>query len=286
MADDEKLPVHIITPEPGFHAIGNVFRELVQDFPMARELAWRMFLRDTRSQFRQSFLGYFWLFIPPLATTMVWVFLNSQKVLSIDSGNTPYPLFVLTGNVLWGTFNISVMITLASVNEARSMLSKIRFPHESLLMTAFAKSFLQGGVQLILLIPAFFIFGVAPVLTWLLLPIGFGALLLFGTAFSLLLLPVATLVADVGRGIQLLLRFWFFLTPVIYALPEEGLARTVTFLNPVTPLLVSTRSWLIGGEVVLPGGFLLVSFCSLLFLFFGLLFFKLAMPRLIERMAA
>ena len=74
---------------------------MVRDWPFTRGLAWRMFLRDTRATYRQSFLGYFWLLLPALANTLVWVFLNGAKVVNIDSGDVPYPLFVFTGTVLW-----------------------------------------------------------------------------------------------------------------------------------------------------------------------------------------
>ena len=61
-----------------------------------------MFVRDTKAAYRQSLLGYLWIILPPGANTLVWVFLNSQNIVKIDSGAVPYALFVLTGTVLWG----------------------------------------------------------------------------------------------------------------------------------------------------------------------------------------
>ncbi len=47
----------------------------------ARELIWVLFKRDLKAQYRQSLLGFIWLFLPPVLTTAVWLFLNGQKVI-------------------------------------------------------------------------------------------------------------------------------------------------------------------------------------------------------------
>ena len=73
-------PVCVITPHNGFEAISYATRALVGDFQQSRALAWRMLLRDIRAMYRQSLLGYFWLFLPPLATVFVWVFPEQHQL--------------------------------------------------------------------------------------------------------------------------------------------------------------------------------------------------------------
>ena len=41
-----------------------------------RELAWRLFLRNIRGLYRQTLLGLFWAFLPPIANTAIWIFLS------------------------------------------------------------------------------------------------------------------------------------------------------------------------------------------------------------------
>ena len=79
------LPERVITPHEGVDAFRDAMRSMVRDWPFTRGLAWRMFLRDTRAAYRQSFLGYVWLLLPALANTLVWVFLNGASVVHIDS---------------------------------------------------------------------------------------------------------------------------------------------------------------------------------------------------------
>ena len=284
MPEKSELPVRVITPHEGAEAFSYAITSFIRDFPQSRALAWRMLLRDTRAMYRQSLLGYVWLVLPPLATVLVWVFLNNQNLVNIETGDVPYPVFVLTGTVLWTAFNSSVMAMQGIMGDARSTLSKVNFPHEALVMSAFGKSLLNSIVPVFLLIPALIIYGINTSFSMLLFPIGFLVIILLGCAIGLIFVPIGALYGDVGRGIQLVLRFGFFVTPVIYALPDSGISRTLLLWNPVTAPLVSSRSWLIGGEAPLVMEMISVGAISLLLLGVAMIAFKVVMPHLIERL--
>lgn len=259
---------------------------MVRDWPFTRGLAWRMFLRDTRATYRQSFLGYFWLLLPALANTLVWVFLNGAKVVNIDSGDVPYPLFVFTGTVLWTAFNGSLVGAMSIIEEARGTLAKVNFPHESLILTAFGKSLLNTTATAIFVIPFLFLYHVEFSTTMLLFPLGMLATMLCGTALGLIVVPFAALFSDLGRAIHLGLRFGFFLTPVIFPVPKSGWGHQLMVLNPATSLFVTSRSWLIGGEPPMYLAFSLVVFASVILLTLGVVMLKVALPHIIERISA
>lgn len=283
---DRELPVRVITPVSGADSLREILVSLVRDFPAARQLAWRLFLRDTRAQYRQSILGFVWLFLPPIANTGVWIFLNSQNIITVDTGNVSYPLFVLTGTVLWGAFSAALSGSIGVVGEAAGMISKLNFPHEALLLSAFLKVSLNTLIQSLLLIPAFFFLSVTPDFGIAWLPVGLLFLILLGFAIGVFLIPLGTLYTDVGRGVQLALRFAFFLTPVVYPIPDTGIGRWLATVNPVSPLLVTTRGFMLGGEPYEWLTALVVAVASIVLLCFGVLIYKLAMPRLIERMSS
>lgn len=279
------LPVRIITPHNGLDAFKDAYRSIIRDWPQTRSLAWRLFLRDTRAAYRGSFLGYVWLLLPALANTLVWVFLNSQDVVNIDSGDVPYPLFVFTGTLLWTSFNGSLTGALGVIQEASGTLSKVNFPHEALLINSLGKALLNTLATAIFLIPFLFLFPVT--LTWyvLLFPVGLLVIMLFGLAVGLIIVPIGALFSDLTRAIHLGLRFLFFLTPVIFPLPAGGLARTFFLLNPVTPLLVTTRGWLTGSEPPMPIAFIALTCLTLFMLAIGTIVFKVSLPHIIERLS-
>ena len=280
------LQERIITPHNGIEAFTDASRSMVRDWPFTRGLAWRMFLRDTRATYRQSFLGYFWLLLPALANTLVWVFLNGAKVVNIDSGDVPYPLFVFTGTVLWTAFNGSLVGAMSIIEEARGTLAKVNFPHESLILTAFGKSLLNTAATAIFVIPFLFLYHVEFRTTMLLFPLGMLATMLCGTALGLIVVPFAALFSDLGRAIHLGLRFGFFLTPVIFPVPKSGWGHQLMVLNPATSLFVTSRSWLIGGEPPMYLAFSLVVFASVILLTLGVVMLKVALPHIIERISA
>jgi lipopolysaccharide transport system permease protein len=231
-------------------------------------------------------LGYFWAFIPPLFTTMIWVFLNSQNILDVGDPGMPYPLFVLTGTVLWQTFADALDSPLKVVSESKPMLAKINFPREALILTSFGLVLFNFVIRLVLLVAVFAWYKISPPTSILLVPIGVFALILLGMMIGLLLTPFGILYHDIGRAIAIGTQAWFFLTPVIYPPPQSSWAATLVNLNPVTPLLQTTREWLITGETTLLPGFFWVTGISLIMLFAGWVIFRIAMPHLIARMSA
>src|SRR3972149_2489672 len=55
-----------------------------------RELLWSMTGRNIRSQYKQSILGYAWIFVNPLMQMLVLTFVFST-ILRIASASIPYP---------------------------------------------------------------------------------------------------------------------------------------------------------------------------------------------------
>ncbi len=283
---DRPLKNTVYSPDSELLSPSRLLSGMFRDLSASRELAWRLFVRNISAQYRQSLLGYFWAFIPPLFTTMIWVFLNSQNILDVGDPGMPYPLFVLTGTVLWQTFADALDSPLKMVSESKPMLAKINFPREALILTSFGLVLFNFVIRLVLLVAVFAWYKISPPTSILLVPIGVFALILLGMMIGLLLTPFGILYHDIGRAIAIGTQAWFFLTPVIYPPPQSSWAATLVNLNPVTPLLQTTREWLITGETTLLPGFFWVTGISLIMLFAGWVIFRIAMPHLIARMSA
>lgn len=280
-----KLPVKIITPHDGMDAFRDAFAGLATNRRLTCELAWRMFVRDTRATFRGSFLGWFWIIVPTLANSLVWMFLSGSNVIQIETGSVPYPVFVFTGNLLWTAFNSCLVGGLGILNEAQGTLGKVWFPHETLVLVVLLKSLLTVCVTALGLPVFLLLYPVTLQPSMLLFPVGVLATMLCGLSLGLITVPVAALFSDISRAINLGLRFVFFLTPVIFPLPAAGLARRLMLWNPATSLIVASRAWLLGGESADLGSVSIVASGSALLLVLGVLTLKVAMPHIIERMS-
>lgn len=263
-----------------------LFTDWLRDLGAARALAWRLFIRNISARYRQSLLGYFWAVFPPFATAGIWLMLTSSKVITIDDVGMSYPVFLITGTILWQSFVDALQIPLRVVGESRQMLAKINFPREALPMTAFLECGFNTVIRLCVLASVLTWFGVSPAHTALLALVGVLGLIILGLVLGMLLAPIALLYDDVQSALVLLLQIWLYCTPVIYAPSNEGWLATLATYNPVSPLLVQTRDWLLTGQDIYVGPLVWVMMLTLLTGFLALLIYRIALPRAIERISA
>ena len=116
-----ELPITVYTPESPLRNPGRFVREMFRDLLASRELAWRLFVRDTSAQYRQSFLGYLWAFIPPLVASLPFIFLNSQGVVNMGATKIPYPAYAMIGTIIWQVFVDALNSPLKTAIAAKSM---------------------------------------------------------------------------------------------------------------------------------------------------------------------
>lgn len=277
--------VTIYTPESSLRHPIRMLGEMFGDLMASRELAWRLAVRDISAQYRQTALGFLWAIIVPLANTVAWLFLNSSGIISVGETVLPYALYVFTGTMLWAIFMDALNAPLQLTAAAKPMLAKINFPREALLVSGIYQTSFNAGIKIGLMLVALVLFGVNPGWGLILFPLGIVSLILSGTALGLLLTPVGMLYTDIGKAIPLLMQFLMYLTPVVFPMPTRGWAATIFELNPLTPLILTTRGWLTGFPSEYLGYFLVINAAMLLFLFLVWIIYRLAMPILIERMS-
>jgi lipopolysaccharide transport system permease protein len=274
----------VYTPDSPLRDPGKLLREMLRDLVASRELAWRLFVRDTRAQYRTSILGYVWVFLPPMAASLPFVFLNAQGVVSV--GNTPiaYGAYALIGTIIWQTFVDSLNVPLRTTYAARSLLTRINFPREALLLSGLMQVGFSFLVRLALLALVLIWFQIALPTTAILFPVGILALVLAGFVIGLALTPFGLLYGDVQQALPILTTLLMLLTPVLYPVPETGLAAAVAALNPLTPLVVNTRDWLTTGQIAPVSGFIVVSATASALLLLGWICYRVALPHLVARL--
>lgn len=278
--------ITIYTPDSLLASPLRMVREMLRDLASSRELAWRLTVRDLSAQYRQTFLGFLWAIILPLANTLVWVFLSRSGVVNVSDTLLPYPVYVFTGTMLWAIMMDALNAPLQIVTASKIMLAKINFPREALVVAGIYQTIINALIKVALLLIALLVMGIHPNWSLLLFPIGLLSLVLVGTLIGLALTPVGLLYADVGKAIPLLMQFLMYLTPVVFAMPKEGLPATLFQLNPLTPLILTARDWLTGFTPEHLGYFVVVNVVSIVLLFIFWVVFRLAMPILIERIGS
>jgi lipopolysaccharide transport system permease protein len=286
MKKPHKDRIALYSPSADIRTPKILFAAMFRDVLESRELAWRLFIRDIAARYRQSYLGIFWAFIPAILSGMVFVILEAKKIVNLPPVTVPYPVFVMTGSILWSVFSDSIMAPLRSVQSARSMLAKINFPREALLISAFYDQIFSTSIKLVVLVAIFIILGFPLHLSMLLAIPAILMLMMMGMTIGLLLTPGGMLYSDVASGLTTVLQLWFFVTPVVYPPPQTFPYSMIATLNPVSPLLVGARDLLLHGGFNDPFHFFVISGFTLIFLILAWILFRVSMPIIIERVSS
>ena len=283
---DRNVNSIVYTPGSPLRDPRKLLQDLARDLSAGRELAWRLLVRNISARYRQTLLGYFWAIFPPLATTAIWLFLTREQVVTVNTGNIPYPVFLITGTILWQTFVDAIQIPVRVVSESKTMLAKINFPREALPMTAFAECWFNAGIRAVVLAVAYIYLGFTPAATLLLAFAGLLAIILLGLMIGLLLSPFALLYQDVNNGLVLLCQVWMYCSPVIYLPKTTGWMGTLNRWNPISSLLCQTRDWVINGQNTYVQPSLVVFFATSIGMCVAFIVYRIGLPRAIERISS
>ena len=283
---NKRSPTIVYTPESQLKHPIQLFTQMWRDLLACRELAWQLLIRNISAQYRQSFLGIFWAFAPPIVTAIGFTFANNAKIVNIGATDIPYPAYVMFSMALWQTFAEAINGPLQAVTSAKQMLSRINFPREALILAKLGEVFFNFGIKLILIVAIFLWFQIP--ITWniILAPVALIHLVILGTFFGLLLAPLGALYNDISKSLTLIIGLWLFLTPVVFPIPQGGGLAKIVQLNPVTPLLVTTRELATTGVVSNPSAFWVASIFAIVGLLLAWVVYRLAMPFVVERMSS
>jgi lipopolysaccharide transport system permease protein len=276
----------IYTPENLLRHPLKLFQQMWRDLLASRELARRLIVRDISAQYRQSFLGIIWAFLPPIFMATGFTLASNANVINVGKTDLPYPAYVMFSTALWQTFVEALNGPVQAVTVAKPMLARVNFPREALILAKMGEVFFNFAIKLILIVALFIWFHISVSWTVILTPIALIHLVFLGTFIGILLAPFAVLYQDVSKALTLFTGFWLFLTPVVYPVPNAGIFGFLVNLNPVTPLLVTVRELATTGVVSEPWRFWIVSVIAIIGLLLTWIGFRLAMPFVVERVSS
>jgi ABC-type polysaccharide/polyol phosphate export permease len=207
-----------------------------------RALVQSLVARELKARYRGSVLGFFWSFINPLLLLLVYSFVFTVVMPGVHPPDLqPFALFMFCGILPWTWFSSSLLEASNVLITGGNLIRKVLFPAEVLPIV----SVLAGLVHFCLGLPilaAFLLYYKVPIVMTDLLWFPLVALiqLVLTLGLALLLSALAVHFRDIRDLLANLLTFWFFATPIIYALsqaPES--VRGLLGLNPFTHLAVA-----------------------------------------------
>jgi ABC-2 type transport system permease protein len=225
----------------------------------SRDILRNLVLRELRSSYKGSVLGFLWSLLNPLVTMVIFTIVFSVvlqvKLPPNAKGVQNFPAFLLIGLLPWNLISLSMSAGATSLVANGNLIRKVYFFRATLpasVVLANAVNFLIGmGLLLVFLVAV----GVDFWGTIWLLPVPLLTLLLLSLGLALLTAVGNLYYRDTQYLVSLFTMAWFYLTPIIY--PLSFVARvgepwlTLYRLNPATALIETFRAILYDGR--LPG---------------------------------
>jgi len=203
--------------------------------------------RDVKARYKQSVLGVAWSLIQPAAMMVVFTLVFSLFA-KVPSDGIPYPIFVYSALIFWTYFSNSIGGGTGAMVSNSTLVRKIHFPRETLLISVLLAGLLDLGVASVLFAGMLFYYkvGLSLAALWV-VPL---LLVQITLTFGVICLTSAAHVnfRDMGHGLPLVLQLWMFATPVAYpisVIPEW--LRPFYMLNPMTAIIDGYRRALIVG---------------------------------------
>jgi len=277
----------IYSPQSMPNGILSYFKEIANDFVKGHNLGRQLFERDLKAQYRQSFLGIFWAFAPAFVTALLWIFLNSSKVIKVEVTGMSFALFTTTGTLMWQIITQSLNTTMSCVNSGKSLLTKLNFPRESLLIHAFYT--ILFNILILLAVTALMavFMGWKPNWTLVFFPLVMFDLMIVGIALGLLFHSIFSMIADFSKIVTMALPFLMYVSAVVFPKPTDGGFASIIFnLNPFTHLVIFSRNIFTGMPLENATAFIIISIVSFALLMVGLVMYRITMPIIIERMGS
>ena len=266
----------------------------LRDIANSRNLLWNLTLRELRSKYRRSILGWSWSMLNPLAQMAIYTFVfgvlfGAQAPVGDPSGITTFGLYLLTGLIPWGFFSLICGVGLQAILSNTTLVRKVAFARESLVISQVLFCSVQFSIEMTLVCVALTIAGsfVLPFLPVTVLLMIFLALFAMGIAFVLSV--SAVFFRDLPYLWTIINQIWFFATPVIYdpSIFDDkvpGPLHAILHWNPTAVFIRSFRATTYHGTLPDPKDFVVLGVASIVSLIAGLAVFNRLKRRLAEEL--
>lgn len=241
-----------------------------------RELFYFFTWRDIKVKYKQTVLGFLWAILQPLFMTFVFSFFLGNSIVDKSKLNIPYPVFALSGMLLWGIFSGGMSNAANSMVTNANIIKKIYFPRLIIPISSILVALVDFLVAFVLFVGLLLIYKIdINYLAILFLPISVCITCLSAMGCGTLLAALNIKYRDVRYIIPFLVQGLLFLTPVLYPINISNnlTAQFMLRLNPISGALELMRGIFVGYKINYETvGISLVS--SLVLFVLGILYFR------------
>lgn len=255
--------------EKGLKSVSLLF---INDIIKYSYLIKQLVAREFKTKYKRSALGMFWSVLNPLLTMLIQYIVFS----TIFKTNIPnYPVYLLTGIVLFNFFTEAILTALQSIVNNASLITKVYVPKYIYPVTKIFSSVINLIISLVPLVIVILITNTHITKAVLLLPFGLLCLIIFSIGFGLILASAMVFFRDTQFLWSIASMLWMYMTPIFY--PESIIPAKfilILKLNPLYHYIRFCRTIIIEGVSPEPKAYISCLAFALVSLLVGSFIFK------------
>ncbi|MBU9293980.1 ABC transporter permease [Burkholderia multivorans] len=208
--------------------------------------------REFQSKYRNSLLGAAWTVLNPLAMIVVYTVIFSRvmhaRLPGVDN-SFAYSIHLCAGVLPWGMFVEVVSRAQNTFIENANLIKKLSFPRLCLPVIVVANSLVNFAIVFMLFVVFLIVTGNFPGVPFLAVIPLLALLTLFAIGLGITLGVLNVFFRDVGQFFNIMLNFWFWLTPIVYSV--DILPKSIQYgmqFNPMASLVQAFQTVMMQGK--------------------------------------
>jgi len=257
---------------------------------MYRSFVAGMVKREFQGRYTRSVLGSLWAVIEPLSMILVYSVIFSKLMAARFPGfdsQWAFTIYICSGIIAWEFFTEVITRSQNMFIEHASLLKKTSFPRVTLPVIALTTATINFIIIFSIYLCFLAIIGELPsyklLIAWIPLliiqqGIAIGLGLIIGT--------LNVFFRDIGQAMQIILRFWFWLTPIVYPFKilPDFIKDLVLNFNPMALFVMSYHKIMLYKEFPVFSDFKLHILLMLSLIFIGSFFFVRLSPEMVDEL--
>jgi lipopolysaccharide transport system permease protein len=229
-------PVRVVVPPPRWPGLG--LRELWQ----TRRILVVLSKRSFRARYSNMLLGVVWVILEPLLLTAIIAVLLGVVLDRGERYGLPYPVFLFlawTGYRVWSRLANQGGL---SIRGNGPLVERVYLPRAHFPLSVAGVSLVDLAAMVGALLVLLAVYGISPGIGLLTVPLIVLIMYAFGIGLAFFFSAASMSVPDVDIVRTLMVRAWFWLSPVIYSsadVPEQW--RMLYYLNPMVVVIEGLR---------------------------------------------
>jgi lipopolysaccharide transport system permease protein len=241
-----------------------------------RELFYFFTWRDVKVKYKQAALGILWAILQPLIMMIMFTLIFS-KALNVSSDGIPYPVFALSGLLIWNIFSNGLLNSANSMVTNANIIKKIYFPRLIIPMSAILTALVDFVFALIIYVLVLIYYHQEVNILKLILYLPLSILITIITTFGLgsFLAALNVKFRDFQYVLPFMIQFLLFANPVLYSTRafNNPWINAIMNANPIASAIQLCRS-IFTSQVVDWGAVATGSIVAILLLIMGIYTFR------------